>query len=129
MSITLTNDNINYKELLREFSLYYYNIFDSNYFLLNNLYFNNTLFTYNGCEFYGFNALINFFSNNDVYFFKHRKLHITGQPLNSTDMLINVYGTISYNNNNIDEYFTECITLKKINGSYFITNNIFQTIR
>lgn len=120
----------NYKNFTEELCKIYYNYFDNNFIGLSNLFTNETICTFLDEELLGFNQLINRLNQYGIHKFTHHNININSQPVNDRALLVNVNGTISVNNSNLVNKFTETILLIRsdYDSKYYITNYIFRLI-
>jgi Nuclear transport factor 2 (NTF2) domain len=138
MSFTLFRSNnnsqlidirYNYKQLAEELCKYYYTAYDNNFMALANVYYDDSQFTYQDNEFSGFNTLLQALRGNNINKFTHHNMTASAQPIGPNNLLIVVYGSISFNDSIFMNKFIETLYLQKDDSNVMrICSTIFKVI-
>ena len=118
-----------YKYIAEEFLKIYYNLYDSDFRQLHNLYHSSPYITYAEEEFTNFPDLYRrIISHYKINKFSHSSINFTCQPVNDRGIVINVLGRLSVNNNIAQTgSFSETIILvKNDQNRYHIHNSILK---
>lgn len=119
----------NYKQLADEFCKYYYSLYDTNFYQLSNLYYQDAQFTYLDEEILGFNNFFEKLKINGNYKFTHHQMNINAQPIGQNNLLISIVGTISINDSIYQNKFIETILIQKDDfNRILICSTIFKFI-
>jgi hypothetical protein len=126
--MTQTNLNLNYKTMTKTILNNYYNAYDNNFSSMNIFYNNNSVFTFMEEEFNSFHELtsrlVDFYK---IHKFNHNILKHDAQPFDNNKLLLSVSGTISTNNQNQLQNFSETLVIEQmVNGDLKIINTIFR---
>lgn len=125
----LTDIRHNYKQLAEELCKYYYTAYDNNFLELANVYYNDSQFTYQDHEFSGFNTFVQILRGNNINKFTHHNMNVAAQPIGPNNLLITVYGSISFNDSIFMSKFIETIYLQKDDANILrICSTIFKII-
>lgn len=117
----------NYKKITEEFCKYYYNLYDSNFEKISDLFISDILITYLGDELTGYSKYYTKIRQHGIYKFCHHKIFVTSQPVSNKFILININGTVTVNDSFIPNKFIETILLgRESNNKFFIYNLIFK---
>lgn len=119
----------NYKNITEQFCKTYYSTYDSDFTNLRKFYKQNSLFTFAGEEFVGFDKLLNRVHNSGIHKFTHNNLSIDAQPFGDRCILINVFGRVSINYLVRSFPFVETLVIMKdINNSFYVYNTMFKIL-
>lgn len=134
MSFVLTKVNsyggnslTDYKKIAQDFCLEYYTLYDDDCTKLRKMYHSEALFLYLDNEITGFSNWLQILRNNSYYKFIHHNMHVGSMPINESNILMTITGTITLNNNSKENTFTETILLEKDkNNNFCICATIFK---
>ncbi len=112
-----------HRRISEEFIRYYYRQWDNNFPAILNLYSNPTI-TFLGHNMNNPYHIMNYFKRNGIYRFEHERVLGSSQPINNDSILINITGTIRFNNNRHN--FIETLVIKRNNNNncWYIVNQI-----
>ena len=120
---------VNYKKIGEDLLTYYYNCYDGDLSMMRHMYLATAQFTFRDCEFFGFDNWLNLLKRNGIYKFTHHVIHSTIQPLNKSELLVLVHGTLSVNNSSGFDRFTETLIIRRdAHNKFYICNTIFSLV-
>lgn len=128
-----TQKNVNlhadYKNIAQQFCLEYYTLYDDNVEKLGKMYYSESLFLYLDTEITGFNNWINALKHNNYNNFTHHNMNVSTIPINDTNLQVTICGTLTLNNNIIENKFIESILLQRDNNNaFYICTTLFKFI-
>lgn len=116
-----------YHQISEEFCKIYYSLFDSSSARLSLLYKPNALITLGDTEITSFDNLCGFVRSNGIFSFEHNCETMNSQPIGETGILITVTGKVRINQGSVSR-FSETFILEKLEGSWFISQNVIKFI-
>lgn len=117
----IVNQFADYKKISEQLMNQYFNLYDNNLPELAKAYTSDAKFTFENNEFTGFSYLYNLLRNNT---YLHSNVVCTTQPVGN-HLMINCSGYLTVNNYTTYK-FNQTLFLININGSWYITNDIFK---
>jgi hypothetical protein len=125
----IANPQADYKHIAQQFCLEYYTLYDENVENLGKMYYSESLFLYLDNEITGFNNWINALKQNNYNKFTHHNMNVSAIPINDTNLQVTIYGTLTLNNNMIENKFVENILLQRDNNNtFYICTTLFKFI-
>ena len=128
-SMSLIDVKDNYRYITEEFCKQYYNLYNSDFLQLANMFHKDCYITFLGEEMVGFNHYAEKLRQLNIYKFVHKTMQVSSQPVGQRTLLINVAGRIAVNYSIEDYRYSESILLQKdSNNKFYIHNIIFKLI-
>ena len=123
----LTDFRTSHKQTAEEFKRTFYSIFTCNSPNYVTYFHPSAQITYNDVDIIGAGHLIEALKMNGISKLSFSRVHISSQALNESVMVMNVTGSVSYNDSIFSNRFTETIVLSRDNyNKGLITNYIFK---
>lgn len=126
------NGNLNlrtdYTQIGEEFRDVYYNLYDTNFFALDQMYDPKACITFMDDEFAGFTPFLNSVRGpRGIFKFDHSEVKTSTQPIGDSILLVTFTGLVNINNINFKRRYTETLILHKINATQMtIINSVFR---
>lgn len=135
MSFQLTKTTKNftvyqdYKQIAQDFAMEYYTAYDNGIDKLQHFYNNDAKFLYLDHEIVGYTNWANALRHNNFNKFNHGDMNVNVLPINDTNLLITIVGSVNINNSIFDNKFMENIVLERgYNNNFSVSNTIFKFV-
>ena len=124
----------NYRKIIENFCNKFYATYDTNINDLYKYFYNDAYITCMNNEMNEINEItgcdnwVNKLHNQNISFFTHHSINVSGQPLNNDSILLNIHGLISINGSSLKKKYIETIVLQQNNKGFFYINNLILKI-